>query len=89
MPLIEPGKKAPAFTLKDQHGKVHRLSDYEGRPVILYFYPKDDRPGARSSSVRVPAATAVPLKPSKASCSVRILTGRKGSPSSRPTSAAV
>jgi peroxiredoxin Q/BCP len=45
MPLIEPGKKAPAFTLKDQHGATHRLSDYAGRPVILYFYPKDDTPG--------------------------------------------
>ncbi|MES1256606.1 MAG: thioredoxin-dependent thiol peroxidase [Acidobacteriota bacterium] len=45
MPLIEPGKKAPAFTLKDQHGTSQRLSDYEGRPVILYFYPKDDTPG--------------------------------------------
>jgi thioredoxin-dependent peroxiredoxin len=45
MPLIDPGKKAPAFTLKDQHGKPHRLADYEGRPVILYFYPKDDTPG--------------------------------------------
>jgi peroxiredoxin Q/BCP len=45
MPLIEPGKKAPAFTLKDQHGVAHRLADYAGRPVILYFYPKDDTPG--------------------------------------------
>ena len=45
MPLIEPGRKAPAFSLEDQHGKTHRLSDYEGRPVILYFYPKDDTPG--------------------------------------------
>jgi peroxiredoxin Q/BCP len=45
MPVIEPGKKAPAFTLKDQDGKVHRLSDYEGRFVVLYFYPKDDTPG--------------------------------------------
>jgi len=45
MPLIEPGKKAPAFTLKDQGGKTQRLSDYAGRPVILYFYPKDDTPG--------------------------------------------
>lgn len=45
MPLIEPGRKAPAFTLKDQDGKTHRLSDYEGRPVVLYFYPKDDTPG--------------------------------------------
>ena len=45
MPLIEPGKKAPAFALKDQSGKTHRLSEYLGRPVILYFYPKDDTPG--------------------------------------------
>lgn len=45
MPLIEPGHKAPAFTLKDQDGKTHKLSDYEGRPVVLYFYPKDDTPG--------------------------------------------
>lgn len=45
MPLIEPGKKAPAFALKDQEGHLHRLSDYAGRPVVLYFYPKDDTPG--------------------------------------------
>lgn len=45
MPLIEPGKKAPAFNLKDQNGKSHKLSDYEGRNVVLYFYPKDDTPG--------------------------------------------
>ena len=43
--LIEPGKKAPAFTLKDQQGEPHRLSDYTGKPVVLYFYPKDDTPG--------------------------------------------
>jgi peroxiredoxin Q/BCP len=45
MSLIEPGKKAPAFALRDQHGTLHRLSDYAGRPVVLYFYPKDDTPG--------------------------------------------
>ena len=45
MPLIDPGKKAPAFNLKDQHGKEHRLSEFAGRPVVLYFYPKDDTPG--------------------------------------------
>lgn len=45
MSLIETGRKAPAFTLKDQDGKIHRLSDYVGRPVVLYFYPKDDTPG--------------------------------------------
>jgi peroxiredoxin Q/BCP len=50
MPLIEPGKKAPAFALKDQSGKTHRLSDFAGRPLILYFYPKDDTPGCTKES---------------------------------------
>jgi len=45
MALIEPGKKAPAFALKDQKGETHRLSDHAGEPVVLYFYPKDDTPG--------------------------------------------
>ena len=45
MSLIEPGRKAPAFTLKDQTGTTHTLADYGGRPVVLYFYPKDDTPG--------------------------------------------
>jgi len=45
MALIDPGKKAPAFSLKDQQGKTHRLADYAGRPVVLFFYPKDDTPG--------------------------------------------
>ena len=50
MALIDEGKKAPAFTLNDQDGKTHRLSDYAGRPVILYFYPKDDTPGCTKES---------------------------------------
>lgn len=50
MSLIEPGKKAPAFTLKDQAGQTHRLADYAGRSVILYFYPKDDTPGCTQES---------------------------------------
>ena len=41
MPLIEPGKKAPSFTLKDQHGEKHALKGYAGRHVVLFFYPKD------------------------------------------------
>ena len=45
MPLLEPGKKAPAFSLKDQSGRTHALAAYAGRPVIVYFYPKDDTPG--------------------------------------------
>jgi peroxiredoxin Q/BCP len=45
MPLLDSGKKAPAFSLKDQNGEIHRLSGETGRPVVLYFYPKDDTPG--------------------------------------------
>ena len=45
VPLIDEGKKAPAFSLKDQSGKTHSLKDYAGKPVVLYFYPKDDTPG--------------------------------------------
>jgi peroxiredoxin Q/BCP len=45
MALIEPGSKAPAFSLKDQHGKTHKLSEYQGKPLVLYFYPKDDTSG--------------------------------------------
>ena len=48
--MIEPGKKAPAFALKDQDGRTHKLSDYEGRPVVLYFYPKDDTPGCAAEA---------------------------------------
>jgi peroxiredoxin Q/BCP len=45
MPLVEPGRKAPAFSLPDQEGRKHQLKDYAGRPLIVYFYPKDDTPG--------------------------------------------
>jgi thioredoxin-dependent peroxiredoxin len=50
MSLIDPGKKAPSFSLPDQAGKTHSLSDYAGRPVVLYFYPKDDTPGCTKES---------------------------------------
>jgi len=50
MPLIDPGKKAPSFSLKDQDGKTHRLADYLGRPLVLYFYPKDDTPGCTTEA---------------------------------------
>ncbi len=50
MSLIEPGKKAPAFALNDQQSQTHRLADYAGRSLILYFYPKDDTPGCTQES---------------------------------------
>ncbi|MGI8542587.1 MAG: thioredoxin-dependent thiol peroxidase [Aridibacter sp.] len=43
--MIEPGEKAPDFTGKDQNGEEIKLSDYKGKKVVLYFYPKDDTPG--------------------------------------------
>ena len=43
--VIEPGKTAPAFTLTDQQGRRVSLSDFRGKDVIVYFYPKDDTPG--------------------------------------------
>ena len=42
---MEPGDKAPDFTLRDAGGKKVSLSDFKGRDVILYFYPRDDTPG--------------------------------------------
>jgi peroxiredoxin Q/BCP len=44
MSIPEAGKKAPAFTAKDQNEKSHKLSDYKGQWVALYFYPKDNTP---------------------------------------------
>lgn len=43
--MLKPGDTAPAFTLPDQGGKEHFLSDYKGQWVLIYFYPKDDTPG--------------------------------------------
>lgn len=39
------GNPAPTFELQDQTGRTHKLSDYKGEWVVLYFYPKDDTPG--------------------------------------------
>ena len=56
MPLVEVGRKAPAFNLKDQSGSAQRLSDYAGRPLILYFYPKDDTPGCTKQACEFTAS---------------------------------
>jgi len=47
-PMI--GKHAPAFNLPDQDGKTHKLSDYKGKLVVLFWYPKDDTPGCTKES---------------------------------------
>src|SRR5690625_2299631 len=43
--LINPGQPAADFSLPDQDGRIHRLADYQGSWLVLYFYPKDDTPG--------------------------------------------
>ncbi|HIW03843.1 MAG TPA: thioredoxin-dependent thiol peroxidase [Firmicutes bacterium] len=43
--MLEKGMKAPAFTLPDSDGKSVSLSDFAGKTVVLYFYPKDNTPG--------------------------------------------
>jgi peroxiredoxin Q/BCP len=44
------GAKAPAFSLPDQSGKTISLSDFKGKTVVLYFYPKDDTPGCTTEA---------------------------------------
>ncbi len=48
--MIEEGKKAPAFSLKSQDGKTVKLADFAGKPVVLYFYPKDNTPGCTTEA---------------------------------------
>ena len=43
--MLEVGIKAPDFSLPDQNGDMHTLSEYAGKKVILYFYPRDNTPG--------------------------------------------
>lgn len=42
---LREGDVVPNFELPDQSGKLHKLSDYQGQWVLLFFYPKDDTPG--------------------------------------------
>ena len=50
MAELNEGQKAPDFTAKDQNGKNISLSDFSGKDVILYFYPKDDTPGCTTQA---------------------------------------
>ena len=56
--MLEAGKKAPDFELPDQDGVMHKLSDYAGKKVILYFYPKDNTPGCTRQACAFAAANA-------------------------------
>ena len=43
--MLKEGDKAPSFSSKDQDGNPIKLSDFKGKRVVLFFYPKDDTPG--------------------------------------------
>ena len=43
--MLEIGTKAPEFSLPDENGEIRNLSDYKGKKLILYFYPRDNTPG--------------------------------------------
>jgi peroxiredoxin Q/BCP len=47
---LEPGDKAPAINLLDQDGNKVKLSDFKGKPVLVYFYPRADTPGCTTQS---------------------------------------
>ena len=54
--MLEVGTKAPDFTLQDKHGNLVSLSDFRGKKVVLYFYPKDNTPGCTREAIAFAAA---------------------------------
>ena len=54
--MLEVGMKAPEFTLNDKDGNPVNLSDFLGRKVVVYFYPKDNTPGCTREAVAFAAA---------------------------------
>ncbi len=51
--MLKKGTKAKDFTLADQDGKMHTLSDYFGNWILVYFYPKDDTPGCTKEACMI------------------------------------
>ena len=56
MAQLKVGAKAPAFSLLNQSGKGVRLSEFKGRPVVVYFYPKADTPGCTTQACELQEA---------------------------------
>ena len=54
--MLQVGMQAPAFTLADKDGKMVSLSDFLGKKVVLYFYPKDNTPGCTRQACAFAAA---------------------------------
>ncbi len=50
MTTLQPGDKAPNFSGKDQDGNVHSLSDYKGKKLVVFFYPKANTPGCTAEA---------------------------------------
>lgn len=50
---LKAGRKAPTFTLPDQDGERHKLADYKGSWVLIYFYPKDNTPGCTKEACAI------------------------------------
>ena len=71
--MLEVGTLAPDFTLPDQDGTAHRLSDYRGKKVILYFYPRDNTPGCTKQACGYSA-----LVPELAAKNAVVLCGQAG-----------
>lgn len=51
--MLTQGTTAPDFTLADQNGDLHSLSQYKGRYVLIYFYPKDNTPGCTTEACTI------------------------------------
>jgi thioredoxin-dependent peroxiredoxin len=69
---VEEGESAADFSLSDDHGRQVKLSDFRGKPVVLYFYPQDDTPGCtkeacafrdRSSELQAKGAVVLGVSP--------------------------
>jgi len=56
--MLKQNDAAPAFSLPDQDGKIHALSDYAGKWVLVYFYPKDDTPGCTEEACKFRDSTS-------------------------------
>ena len=48
--MVAEGQPAPGFTLSDQYGHMQSLESFKGKPIVLYFYPKDDTPGCTTEA---------------------------------------
>jgi len=51
--MLKVGDKAPVFSLEDQVGKTHKLSDNKGKWVLIYFYPRDNTPGCTKEACQI------------------------------------